>query len=147
MTAIPQNWGVVVNVRKKLAKPFFAPLFDSARGLLWNIPDRTLAAWDHAGTRSERISRYAHGSTPLVGIDGESNPNHFDIIDYMVNRYPSGGFAEPIRSVISAFPQKRCRNLVHRAAGRSYLSRRRLSYIVDLLTLRYAELSRICGLE
>lgn len=141
----PQNWGAVFNVRDTQIEPYFSPLFDSARGLFWNLTDSRMETWDRSGTRSQQIKKYAERSSPLIGIDGIPNPNHFDVIDFMVNGLDRG-FAEPIRLVIRAFSQINRRNLVDGAAGR-YFSRRRLEYIVELLNLRYARLLEIVDLK
>ncbi len=108
----PQNWGVVFNVRDSQSEPYFSPLFDSARGLFWNLTDSRLEAWDRSQTRSQQIQKYAERSSPLIGIDGTSNPNHFEVIDFMVN-YLDRGLGEPVRAVIRAFSQINCRDLVH----------------------------------
>jgi hypothetical protein len=139
-----QNWGVVFNAFDNKVEPYFSPLFDTARGLFWNYSDAQLQAWDDRGIRQEQIEKYAKGSTPLIGVDGFDDPDHFDVIHYMVN-HDNSGFADPIRGVFRAFPSRRCRDLVSKAVGR-YFSRRRLEYIVRLLEFRYNELARICEL-
>jgi hypothetical protein len=38
----PYNWGVIVPLRKKRA-PRFAPVYDTARALFWNVPESRMA--------------------------------------------------------------------------------------------------------
>lgn len=138
----PQNWGVITNVLDAKVAPRFAPIFDSARGLLWNNRDSRLFEWDERGDRMVELQKYSLRSTPLIGVEGYDNPNHFDVIDYMVNR-SQRGFGAAIRSVIMSFSPRRCGPMVHGAVGR-FFSRRRLRCIVDLLCYRHRHLVEIC---
>lgn len=140
----PQNWGVLMSAVNRDQPPRFAPIFDTARGLLWNHPDERLREQDERGRRREFIERYAQNSTPLIGVEGFENPSHFDVIDYMV-RYSQRGFAPEVRRVLASFNPEQVRLAVRRAAG-GYFSKLRLGYIVDLLRYRHSVLSDICGL-
>ena len=142
----PQNWGVIFHTIKTSVPPRFAPLFDSARGLFWNVPDNRFKEWERSGTRKKNIESYSRRSTPLIGIDGQSDPNHFDVIDYMVNLAPGDHFARSVRSVIQAFPIKTIRDLLDSVAS-DYFSPLRLGYIAELLELRYHTLSKICKIN
>lgn len=138
----PQNWGVLVNATNSDKLPSFAPLFDTARGLFWNFRDSQLEYELTRGNKKNFISKYANSSTPLIGISGRDNPNHFDVIEYMV-KYSNRGFSTPIKHLIRSTEKCNFRHIVNSAAGR-YFSRLRLEYIVELLNFRRLELIKIC---
>lgn len=80
------NWGVITNTKKKTTIPRFAPLYDSARGLLWNSSDEwvsvNLNAMDQGG---KKVEHYINRACPRISIDGNSEINHFGLIHYLKN--------------------------------------------------------------
>jgi hypothetical protein len=83
-----QNWGVLQQT--SLPERYrFAPIFDSARALLWSLPERKLMEYD----RDEaRIRRYVDASKPCIGPPGKHPKvnacNHFDVVESLVRLYP-----------------------------------------------------------
>lgn len=63
-----------------------APLYDSARGLLWNSNDdwviQNLKAMGHGG---KKVDKYVESACPRISIDGDSEINHFGLIGYLKN--------------------------------------------------------------
>ncbi len=75
------NWGVIKHIENK-KKPIFAPVFDSARGLLWNKPESKLINWlGHPKQLNDKIVKYSDESKPKIGWDGLNDLNHFDLIN------------------------------------------------------------------
>lgn len=84
------NWGVVVHERRR-HKPYFSPIYDSARALFWNDPEfklKCIAKHPDPNQLSNFIRRYVNKSRPKTGWDGEDNPNHFDLIRKIAENYP-----------------------------------------------------------
>jgi len=75
------NWGVI-DTHKRLGKtPHFAPIYDSARGLFWNISDSNLVDWLRIHrTGGAKISNYIQAASPRVSLDGKNDINHFDLV-------------------------------------------------------------------
>lgn len=74
------NWGVITHVENK-KKPIFAPIYDSARGLFWNEPEKKLENWIQDPKQlTDKIKKYSEGSKPKIGWDGMNDLNHFDLI-------------------------------------------------------------------
>lgn len=72
----PYNWGVVVPVRK--GRPArFAPIFDTARALFWNIPERKIASML---TNRVQFETYLNKCRPPVGWDGENEVDFFRLL-------------------------------------------------------------------
>jgi len=77
------NWGVVRDLAQK-ESPRFSPIFDSARGLFWNRPDKAMAEIVADKGRLEKlIVRYESESKPKFGIEGKGQINHFDLLDFV----------------------------------------------------------------
>lgn len=69
------NWGVIQHPRA-LHPPRFSPIFDTARGLFWNVGEDGLSRYEASGA----VEKYVQNSTPLIGWDGQHNVNHFALI-------------------------------------------------------------------
>lgn len=137
-----QNWGVIKSAVHE-GPIRFAPVFDTARGLLWNMSEETLERWDRSRTRSDEIARYAEKSRPLVGIAGASTrPNHFDLVAHMAaNKL----LRSDVVHVVEGLSLPGVAKTLH-VEFRRLVSRRRLECIVDLLKYRHGKLRRVCGL-
>jgi len=78
------NYGVVRDVTGRMP-PYFSPIYDTARALLWNEPEaKLLALHKQPGRIDAFLSRYAKGSRPKLGWEGERNINHFDIVRLLI---------------------------------------------------------------
>jgi hypothetical protein len=83
------NWGVITNVKKINEVPRLAPLYDSARGLLWNFTDASIIKNLHLlNSKSKKIEKYIEEACPRISIDGNSSINHFGLIAYLKNYKP-----------------------------------------------------------
>lgn len=80
------NWGVIANTHRNVKMPIFAPLYDSARGLFWNLSDDNIRHFHSllAQTNSRKIEKYSNLSEPRISIEGNKNANHFDLIEYII---------------------------------------------------------------
>lgn len=83
-----QNWGVLQQT--SLPERYrFAPIFDSARALLWSLPERKLMEYHGNETK---IRRYVDASKPCIGPPGKHPKvnacNHFDVVESLVRLYP-----------------------------------------------------------
>lgn len=63
----PYNWGVIVPIRKS-KPPRFSPVFDTARALFWNNPERRI---NQMLNSDAQLEAYINGCAPPIGWDGE----------------------------------------------------------------------------
>jgi len=80
----PYNWGVIVPIRKK-SKPRFAPVFDTARALYWNIPESKIVIMNKD---EAAFDAYIRKCSPPVGWDRAKNVAFFDLIGLIWNDFP-----------------------------------------------------------
>lgn len=78
------NWGILDSIKKNKKPPKFAPLYDSARGLLWNWSDSNIATQlrNHY-TGGRKIVNYIQNAVPRISIDGNSAANHFELVSFL----------------------------------------------------------------
>ncbi|SMD44808.1 hypothetical protein SAMN00777080_3442 [Aquiflexum balticum DSM 16537] len=82
------NWGVIQNVRNTNKIITFAPIYDSARGLLWNFSEKNIEKHlgNYKAINGKKIEKYINGSKPRVSIDENKEANHFELVDF-IKRY------------------------------------------------------------
>lgn len=74
------NWGVIKGIYGKQT-PCFSPIYDSARGLLWNEREDRISELFLTKKKSDSFTeKYCNKSKPKIGIEGKETVNHFDLI-------------------------------------------------------------------
>lgn len=82
------NWGIIDTKKKTKKKPKFAPLYDSARGLLWNESDKNLVNHYKNFTGSgKKIVNYVNRAYPRISIENDKQANHFILLDYLKHQH------------------------------------------------------------
>jgi hypothetical protein len=79
------NWGLIGDVEKiKNRQPFFAPIYDTARGLLWNSTDEYVRKmYKQHKNGSRNVYGYIEKSKPRVSFENNDSANHFELIKYL----------------------------------------------------------------
>ena len=78
------NWGVVDSAKKSGNLPTFAPLYDSARGLLWNYNDQNCR--DHLRNQlqnGKKVLNYIENASPRISIEENKQANHFQLVSFL----------------------------------------------------------------
>lgn len=78
------NWGVVTHIRNK-HKPYYSPIYDTARGLYWNNDEDFILSLhnDSEDIQNKRIAKYVNKSVPKISIPDNDKCNHFQLIEYL----------------------------------------------------------------
>ncbi len=75
------NWGVISKVKKSPGSSRFSPIYDSARGLLWNFSDETIKKYFEAKKNGGmKVDKYINNAKPRISIEKNKNANHFELI-------------------------------------------------------------------
>lgn len=78
------NWGVIATKKKMLKLPTFAPVYDSARGLLWNYSDDNIVNLLRIHkSGSKRVLNYIQEACPRISIESNTQANHFELMDFI----------------------------------------------------------------
>ncbi|MFY8186342.1 MAG: HipA domain-containing protein [Flavobacterium sp.] len=78
------NWGVISHIKGQ-HKPYFSPVYDSARGLLWNKSDEKVISLHKElnNLNNKQLEKYVFNSVPKISIPNNSSCNHFELIEYL----------------------------------------------------------------
>ena len=61
------NWGIIRDLENKV-KPKFSPIYDTARGLYWNVHDITIdTKMNNPKDLDKYIQKYCNDSSPKIG--------------------------------------------------------------------------------
>lgn len=135
------NWGVIRDVYgQNLAK--FSPIYDSARGLLWNEQeDRILKVIDEKRVKSF-INKYCKNSRPKIGIENKPDVNHFELISSYSEYYQRNELVQKI------FKNKMLDDVIEKinVEYKTLFSKERRFLIIEVIRHRYAKLEKIVTL-
>lgn len=75
------NWGVTTDLYGR-STPRFSPIYDTARGLFWNVQESKVRSFFKSEKYlKDQLEVYIRNSKPRIGWDGESDINHFQLIE------------------------------------------------------------------
>ena len=79
------NWGVIGDTRRNTEQSVeFAPIYDSARGLLWNLGEKEVKRlYNQSLTDHSFIEGYCNKSKPRFSFSDNTNANHFELISHL----------------------------------------------------------------
>ncbi len=73
------NWAVIRSIYSN-APARFSPIYDTARGLFWNVSDERLEMRMQQKDVSRYVKKYCDTSRPKLGWEGEGELNHFRLV-------------------------------------------------------------------
>ena len=133
------NWGIIRDVYgEKLAE--FSPIYDSARGLLWNETEGKIDEILNTKNRKEQfIKKYCKNSRPKIGIENKENVNHFELIKSYDSYYKNTQFVQEL------FTENKVEGVIENfnIKYKTLISNNRRSLVTDILRYRFQELEKI----
>jgi len=107
------NWGIIDTKKESAKLPRFAPIYDSSRGLLWNISDTTIKTWlKQQQSNGKQVINYIEKASPRVCIEGKSNITHFELMHFLKSE--SHDFKSIINSLAREENQERVVEMLNR---------------------------------
>lgn len=135
------NWGVVTDVKGK-QKPYFSPVYDTARGLFWNDAEQKIVSlWRNPKELDTHIKKYIVGSCPKIGWDDEVDINHVRLVQ-LIAKHNFGIKRETIHDLFSEKSLYACRKLIHEEFE-GLLSPERIHVVNRCLEVRVREIRRV----
>lgn len=133
------NWGIIRDVfGQKRAR--FSPIYDSARGLLWNETEsKIIEILNTKNRKHEYIKKYCNNSRPKIGIENKRSVNHFELIKSYDSYFKNTQFVQEL------FTDNRIETVIKNLNNKyiTLISDERRSLIVDILMYRFEELKKI----
>lgn len=136
------NWGVVKGIYGR-QKPKFSPIYDSARGLLWNRKEQKINdIFLNKQDLNKFICKYCKKSSPKIGVENRNTVNHFELIKEYSLHFEKDNFIKNI------FYEKRIDNVIKMINDKykQLLSVNRRSIIELILQYRFNEIKNIISL-
>jgi len=135
------NWGCIKSLSGN--DIHFSPIYDTARGLLWNISDENVAKW-HGNPliRKSKLAKYINNSMPKVGWDGQSKINHFDLVG-LIFADELGMSKETISNFFDVNKLEIAKAYIKNGPFNTLYTKERLELIIECLTLRFDTIKNI----
>jgi hypothetical protein len=129
------NWGVIESLTGSFPARF-SPVFDTARGLFWNIQEHKLAGRSSASA----LASYVKGTVPRIGWDGEVRDiDHFELVGLVARHSPV--YSERLKSLANPQALKESLAVVETEFRRTFSDQRR-ELIKRCLSMRF---ERFCN--
>ncbi len=132
-----QNWGVIASVSEPRTYRF-APIFDSARALLWDYDESKLKT---LLTNRAALEGYINRSRPKIGCAKIGHVNHFGLIRHLITKYPG-----PTREALSKIEPNKvsaASKIVREFPFHRFFSPERKKIVRHVLALRADTLNQI----
>lgn len=126
------NWGVITDLKGRRPTRF-APVYDTARALLWDGPESKFAEVERNKRISQFLQKYVDECMPKTGWDGAGSLNHFGLMSRIAHDRPA------FRPVLQALVKNDLVNQVGKLMGVEFaglFSDRRQKFVLDCLNLR-----------
>lgn len=133
------NWGVIGNILNQSNKKIeFSPIYDTARGLLWNVTeDKIKQKYKQVICGSNELESFIKKSKPRFSFEENPTANHFELIEYLIN------YKEIYRKIVSPLLTVENEKNAYLALKNTifrYFSKERNFLILKILELRFKKL-------
>lgn len=132
------NWGVIDTKKKMTKLPTFAPIYDSARGLLWNYSDDNIKKIFQ--NRGKKIVTYIDGACPRISIESNKQANHFQLIDF-IKRYRQE-YKDIVEDLSSTDNERKVIQML-KTEFSPYFIPERSALIIEILTTRFKKVRNL----
>lgn len=135
------NWAVIQHIQNK-HRPYFSPIYDTARGLFWNTSEeKILSLQPNSQQLGVFINKYYNNSRPKIGLENSTDLNHFDMAQFIIkNQF--GILDNEISSSFSQENLEKALKLIDKEFKNLY-SKERINFIQRCLSSRFTEIFKI----
>ncbi|TAE65841.1 MAG: hypothetical protein EAZ85_16280 [Bacteroidetes bacterium] len=128
------NWGVVRTIKNN-QKPYFSPIFDTARGLFWNDSEQKIINLIKNNNQLKNyLEKYIKNSLPKIGWEGKENLNHIRLISEI--RDSNEKYCKIIDEMLSENNENKIIVMISNKFVNLF-SAERLKIIIECLKLRF----------
>ncbi len=125
------NWAIIRSIMKDNEPPYLAPIYDSARGLMWNWSDKDLKKhYENHFKGGNKIKKYIELASPRISIEGNAEINHFQLIAHLWQNHPE--YKNTIKELISFNKEKLVLKMYHNEFNPFFIRERNLliNYVI-----------------
>jgi len=129
------NWAILKHLEGR-HQPKFSPIYDTARALFWNRSEEHLKKIVKDENQfKQMLNNYVTRSKPKIGLEKNSQCNHFDLIKAL-NGNKFYGTKDIVNGFINRDNAKKCIELINDEFS-TILSEERILVITKCLSLRF----------
>lgn len=136
------NWGIIRDIYGN-NKAKYSPIYDSARGLLWNEKESKInEIANNPNKLTDFVKKYCNNSKPKIGIEDKKDVNHFDLIESYKEFYSADKFIKKL------FESNKIKIVIKKINEeyKTLYSKERRYVISEILEFRYSKLKNIVNL-
>lgn len=134
------NWGVIADITGKNI-PRFSPIYDTARGLFWNISESQIVErFKKPKEMNDFLRKYVNKSLPKTGWEDTKDINHFKLIELLFKN--DKRYCDVCRELLNFEKLNAVIDLLNREFA-ALMSIERRQIIKHCLTLRYEQLNEV----
>jgi len=136
------NWGVVGNIFSESNKKVnFSPIYDTARGLLWNkTEEKVLNMHSQFLNGSDEIHHFIKKSKPRFSFEENTKANHFELAEYLIRN--NQNYKNIFEQLLTLEQEQNVISVLKGTIYR-YLSSERCHLITEILKLRFNKLRKV----
>jgi hypothetical protein len=135
-----QNWGIVRDIYGK-NKPYFSPIYDSARGLFWNFQESKISDWVKTKQIDQQVQNQIKNSVPQMGLTEKQKISHFELAEVILSDHFLP-FKSIARKIFTDESLGRVKKMI-RSEFSGLLSENRISLILRCLEIRHQTFSKL----
>lgn len=137
------NWGLIGDtIKAKNSPPYFSPIYDTARALLWNMAEEKVVQMYHQNKSGDnRIEKFILKTKPRLSFTDNPDANHFDLIEFLFNR--NDDYKTIISSLINKEQEEKVLNEFITNHSKYYTFERG-EMMKLILRLRFEKLRSVC---
>ena len=137
------NWGVIDTKKRTKKIPKFAPVYDSARGLLWNLDDENIINhYQNLLSGGKKIKNYIRDAYPRISIEGNSEINHFDLVEFVIKH--NKDYHEIVANLATEEMEMKIIRMLEKDFYRFFINERR-ELITFIIKERFEKVRRIAN--
>lgn len=134
------NWGVVRSINNT-HKPYFSPIFDTARGLFWNESEQKISEKLRQKQQlTSFLNKYIKNSFPKTGWEGEHNLNHIALVEKL--KKEDSTYDSIINELLTVEKEEQVLTMIQ-ANFLELMSVNRMEIVTECLKLRFQLLREI----
>ncbi len=131
------NWGVIGNTKKRNNIMKLSPIYDTARGLTWNLSDAKIIEWGKLDKSNKKFENYILNAEPRISIEENKEASHFDLLRYLNKINPE--YATIIKNLSSVNNEIKVLNLITKDF-KPFFTFERYQMIINIIIVRFTKI-------
>lgn len=136
------NWGVIGDITRDDTNPLvFAPIYDSARGLLWNTDEAGVIKMHQQSLSDKKLlESYCDRSKPRFSFSSNAEANHFELIKHLASL--NTDYRNVIATLVTVEKEQVSLRKLHDTVS-ALFSKERVELMRRILSIRFLKIREV----